>query len=300
MPTKLPFQALQVFIEVARLRGIRPAALALHITPGAVSRQVSVLEAHLGIALLERRAGQMARPTREGQRLLQQVQTPMDSVARSLNPAANARRARPVIINSPVTLAMHWLIPQVSRIEHSCPGLRLEIQTDDGPADPRLPVDLFIRRDPAELDPLPKQTFLDERSALVIAPRLLSGHEPSAAQLARWMRRWPRVSTRSRPDLWPTWCLHQGVDESQLAPPLMMDNTVLAIQAVMQGLGMGVLPLTFVSDALTARSLHLLPPAPVATGTYAFAVRPGRDSASVRALTAWLTSHCPPALRPTI
>ena len=196
MLSKIPFQALQVFIEVARLRGIRPAALALHITPGAVSRQVTSLEAHLGVALLERRAGQMARPTREGQRLLQRVQAPMDSVTQCLDPAATTRRSRPVIINTSVTLAMHWLIPQLSRIEQSCPGLRLEIQTDDGPADPRLPVDLFIRRDPAELVPLPTQSFLEERSALVIAPRLLSAGPRATAQLVRRMQRWPRVPTR--------------------------------------------------------------------------------------------------------
>lgn len=288
MPSDLPFQALRVFLEVVRHGGLRPAAEALHVTPGAVSRQVAALEAHLGCALLQRRAGRAPELTREGRRLLQRAQAPMDSLTQTLGAFTGPRPRRSVIVNTSVTLAMHWLIPQLPRIAQDCHGLQLEIQTDDGPADPRLPVDLFIRRDPAELHPLPALPFMDEHSAWVIAPRLWTPESPAAAPLPRLLRRWPRVAARSRPDLWPAWCHQQGIDEAKLPAPLWLDNTVLAIQAVMQGLGSAVLPLPFLGDMLKAHSLHRLPASTAPTGSYACAVRPGRDSARVRALIDWL------------
>lgn len=288
MPSDLPFQALRVFLEVVRMGGFRPAAELLHVTPGALSRQVAALEAHLGCVLLQRHAGRPPELTREGRRLLQRTQAPMDSLVHSLASFSGPRPRRSVIINTSVTLAMHWLIPQVPRIEQECNGLQLEIQTDDGPADSRLPVDLFIRRDPAELAPLASHPFMDEQAAWVIAPRLWSPGSGAPASLTRLLRRWPRVAARSRPDLWPAWCRHHGLDESTLPAPLWMDNTVLAIQAVLQGLGSGVLPLPFVGEMLKSHSLHRLPADAAPSGSYACAVRPGRDSARVRAVLDWL------------
>lgn len=284
----LPFQALHTFLSVARHQGIRPAAQALHLTPGAVSRQVAALEAHLGIPLLARRAGSMAQLTREGLDLVQRTQPAMDQVASCLNAPQTGPMQRPVVVNTSVTLAMHWLIPQLPHIQQTCQGLTLNIQTDNGPANPLLPVDVFIRRDPAELHPLPAHTFMAEHATLVTSPQWASTPRPSQAPLMHQLPRWPRVAARSRPDLWPVWCQHHGVQETDLSPPVWFDNTVLAIQAVLQGLGVGVLPLPFLAPMLKARSLLALPLEPVCTGHYAYALRPGRDTAHVRVLTDWL------------
>lgn len=288
MSSSLPFHALHVFIEVVRRQGIRPAAEALHVTPGAVSRQVAMLEAHLGVTLLERRAGSLARPTKDGLRLLQRVQAPMDGVVQALSMLGDGRRQRSIIVNTSVTLAMHWLIPQIPRLQQERPGLQLEVQTDDGAANAQLPVDVFIRREPDELHSLQTKVFLQEQAALVVGSKLWAPGLDKAKNPHKCLQRWRRVASKSRPDLWPVWCRHHGIDESKLRPPLEFDNTVLAIQAVLQGLGVGVLPLPFLGGMLAANSLHVLPFDPVLSGHYAYAVRPGRDSARVRVFTDWL------------
>ncbi len=284
----LPFQALHTFLSVAHHKGIRPAAQAMHLTPGAVSRQVAALEAHLGMPLLARRAGHMAQLTLEGLDLVQRIQPAMDQVVNGLSPSKNGRMQRPVVVNTSVTLAMHWLIPQLPRIQHVCQGLTLNIQTDNGPANPRLPVDVFIRRDPAELHPLPAHVFMPEWASLVTHPRW-TFPLTSNALLRQQLPGWPRVAARSRPDLWPAWCQLHAVKEADLLPPMWFDNTVLAIQAVLQGLGVSVLPLPFLTPMLESRSLLALPLESVCTGHYAYALRPGRDTAHVRVLTDWLS-----------
>ncbi|MCY1545969.1 hypothetical protein D9M68_819430 [compost metagenome] len=68
----------------------------------------------------------------------------------------------------------------------------------------------------------------------------------------------------------------------------------------MQGLGVGVLPLPFVADMLAAKILRQLPAPSVPTGSYAYAVRPGREAARVTAFTDWLrtTGHTAQTARP--
>ncbi|HBZ47777.1 MAG TPA: transcriptional regulator, partial [Stenotrophomonas sp.] len=46
-----PLNALRSFEATARLGGVARAAEALHVTHGAISRQLRLLEEHLGLAL---------------------------------------------------------------------------------------------------------------------------------------------------------------------------------------------------------------------------------------------------------
>lgn len=63
-----PLNALRAFEATARLGGVGRAAQDLHVTHGAVSRQLKLLEDHLGMALFQR-AGRGLRLTAAGTRL---------------------------------------------------------------------------------------------------------------------------------------------------------------------------------------------------------------------------------------
>ncbi|WP_313466276.1 LysR family transcriptional regulator, partial [Stenotrophomonas sp.] len=49
-----PLNGLRAFEATARLGGVGRAAQALHVTHGAVSRQLKLLEDHLGLPLFQR------------------------------------------------------------------------------------------------------------------------------------------------------------------------------------------------------------------------------------------------------
>ena len=63
-----PLPALRAFVEVGRRGGVKDAAAALGVTPGAVSQQVRALELRLGVVLLER-LHRGVRLSAEGERL---------------------------------------------------------------------------------------------------------------------------------------------------------------------------------------------------------------------------------------
>jgi LysR family glycine cleavage system transcriptional activator len=285
MSVRPPLNALYVFCVVAREGGFRQAAQALHLTPGAVSRQIRTLEERLGQVLFDRGTGNSATLTLAGRRLHDGVAARMADIVAALDTAGRPRRQASIVVDTSVTLAMHWLIPQLPAFRQRHPDIHVQVRTTDGPINPAAPVDVFLRRDAAELRGLPSRVFMAERSVLAAAPAFRSAR---ASRSLRWLAGVPRIGTRSRQDLWPGWTRAHGLDPELLAPTLEFDNTVLAIQAALQGLGVLVVPEAFIAAMLDSGGLKLMHAARVETGTYSFAVGRKRASARVDAFTDWL------------
>jgi len=77
---RLPLNALRAFTEAARENSFKAAAYRLGVTPGAVSRQVKQLEAHLGVVLFERYANGVY-VTDAGRMLAEDVQAGLSRIA---------------------------------------------------------------------------------------------------------------------------------------------------------------------------------------------------------------------------
>jgi LysR family glycine cleavage system transcriptional activator len=285
MTTRLPLNALHVFCTVVQAGGVRPAAEQLCVTPGAVSRQLQALEAQLGETLFDRLPGRVSL-TPAGQRLHQRAAAPLASLAELLaGGPQRAARMSLVRVDCGVTLAMHWLIPRLRGFAERHPKSEVQVRTTNGDIDVGSPADVFIRRETHELRELPSERFLAERALLVAAA---SHPVPSAATRRRGLARWPRIGARSRPDLWPTWAAARRLPAADWEPTLWFDNTVLAIQAAAQGLGLCVLPELFITGLLQTGTLRPVLPGRIDSGSYALAVGRGRDSARVRHFIEWL------------
>jgi LysR family transcriptional regulator, glycine cleavage system transcriptional activator len=285
MSTRLPLNALHVFCTVVQAGGVRPAAELLCVTPGAVSRQLQALESQLGETLFERLPGRVSL-TPAGQRLHQRAAAPLASLAELLaGGPKRAARASLVRVDCGVTLAMHWLIPRLRGFAEHHPRIEVQVRTTNGDIDANSPADVFIRRETHELRDLPSETFLAERALLVAS----ASHPALPAPAGRrGLARWPRIAARSRPDLWPTWATAQRLPVADWEPTLWFDNTVLAIQAAAQGLGLCVLPELFITDLLQTGTLRPVLPRRIDSGSYALAVGRGRDAARVRHFIDWL------------
>lgn len=284
MASRPPLNAVFVFCEAARCGSFKLAAQQLCVTPGAVSRQIQALEEHLGHALFER-SPQGVRITRKGQLLHERVAGKMASIQSEVERMRGGGRKGVLRVNAGVTIGMHWLIPRLASFTDAHPDTQVQLETSDGPIDLKSAVDVFIRRQPAELRGFAATAFLDEISVLVASPRLLAGKPALHAQALSRLR---HIGARSRPDLWPQWCAHQGLDEAEHRPSLEFDNSVLAIQATCEGLGVMVVPLQFIGGMLNSGLLTLIDGARVHTGAYSFVTRARRDSRRVSAFTDWL------------
>lgn len=287
MSSRPPLNSLHVFCVALREGGFRQAARHLCVTPGAVSRRIQVLEDQLGYPVFERGAGASCVPTPAGKQLYGRVADKLAAIVDAVEAGGSARQTS-VLVDTSVTLAMHWLIPQLRSFNARHPSIQVQVRTVDGDIDPAAPAHVFIRREPAELRGLPHETFMREHSVMVASPSLLPPGHPGDGLEPQRIAGLPRIGAKSRPDLWARWQDFQGLEAARLEPTLFFDNTVLAIQAAVQGLGLCIVPEIFVASLIDSGTLRRALPDRMETGSYSSCVGPGRDSLRVRAFMDWM------------
>lgn len=282
--------AIRIFVCVARHLSFQRAAGELCLTPGALSRQVRALEECLGQPLFERRHRAIVL-TATGRDYLARVAPALAEIEQA-GCALSALRGQAedqrqgLRLDATPTFAMHWLIPRLADFRRRYPQLEVQLRTSQGEVQRDSPVDLFIRRDPAHFGGLAGVAFMTEYSTLVCRPSP-DGRPPADAC---WMlQNTPLIRMRSRPDLWPKYFSRQKIRRSAQAADIEFDNTILAIQAALEGLGVGLFPVLFVEALLAGASLCELPGGQrFASGNYFLLRNPGRESPAVEQFAAWL------------
>jgi DNA-binding transcriptional LysR family regulator len=128
MRRKIPsHSALLAFEAAARHGSFARAAEELALTEGAVSRQISRLEAFLGVALFQR-IGNRVRLAPNGARYAQQVREVLNRLERdSLYLMGQPMEGASIDIAAIPTFASRWLIPRLKRFQHKHPHLTVHI-----------------------------------------------------------------------------------------------------------------------------------------------------------------------------
>lgn len=265
MPHQAPLNAIRVFAVAARLSSFKQAAEELFVTPGAVSRQIQALEAHLGVQLFERTFRAVAL-SQMGALYLSQIGPALAAIDQATQRLQEFTQRAVVRVESTPTFAMYWLIPRLAQFQARHPEIDLRLTTAQGALDRGKDIHLFIRRDPAQFGGLRGDRFMVEWSSLVCSPRLAARH---ALKTPAAVARAQLIYMRSRPDLWPKWFEENGIDASKAAHRIELDNTILAIQAAIEGLGVALIPRLFLDSLLDGGALVCLPKTrPLATGAY--------------------------------
>lgn len=136
---RLPLNALRAFSEAVRENSFKNAAYRLGVTPGAVSRQVKQLEAHLGVVLFERHANGVS-VTEAGRVLAEDVQVGLLRIANGVQHlTGRSEDAFRLLISAPPSFLQLWLLPRLSRFEAN--ERQIEISLD---ADARLTPPLWL------------------------------------------------------------------------------------------------------------------------------------------------------------
>jgi DNA-binding transcriptional LysR family regulator len=123
-----PLHALDVFTAAARFGTFSRAARELHVTQGAVSRQIQSLEDHLGLTLFIRHKTGL-RLTPEAAALLPVIEEAFGQVAKICE---SLRAAGQVLtLRMPPTLASRWFLPLLPVLRENMPDIDVRIATYD-------------------------------------------------------------------------------------------------------------------------------------------------------------------------
>jgi LysR family glycine cleavage system transcriptional activator len=122
-----PLTALRAFEAVGRL-GVAEAAAELNVTPAAISHQIRVLEAELGIVLFSRaKTGLIL--NKAGKAYLRDVAFGFDAIQEGTRRLTNPARTERLSIDSLTSFANDFIVPRLARLYRDNPKLELQLQT---------------------------------------------------------------------------------------------------------------------------------------------------------------------------
>jgi LysR family glycine cleavage system transcriptional activator len=288
MPRPVPLGALRVFEAAARCGSFKSAAAELSVTPGAVSRQIAALEAHLNARLFERRNREV-RLTHAGEAYIEEIRPALARIQAASEKFAKPGVRRVVRLDVTPTFALHWLIPRLPDFHARHPGIDVNLNTSMGPIKRTREFDWIVRRDPAHFQGLKGERFLTERSRLVASPAMTGTGRLKRFEDIEDLAEQRLIVIKARPDLWPSWFAAQGLASDRRANRLELDQTIFAIQAAMEGLGVAVLPEMFIAGLLKTGSLVCpMNEQPVTTGAYRLITLKAHASAPAATFRDWI------------
>ncbi|WP_432754299.1 LysR family transcriptional regulator [Pseudomonas sp. WMBT8] len=245
--TRMPsLLALRCFESAARLENFARAADELHLTPGAISRAVRLLEEDLGVDLFERR-GRRVFLTDAGRRLAKATSEGLGLMTQAVREIrTDARRARQLVLSCEPTLLMRWLIPRWSDFQTLHPGLDIHLVAGGGPFSFNQGIDLAIRRDDFPCPPgYHTETLFPEQVGPVCRPE--KADQWFGKNRKSLLPSAPLLQTASRPTAWHEWAYAK-----QLPVPEMemqsFEHFYFSIQAAVAGLGVAIGPWHLVRD----------------------------------------------------
>ncbi|WP_336346507.1 LysR substrate-binding domain-containing protein [Pseudomonas monsensis] len=287
-----PLAAFRFFNTAAQTQSFVKAAQQLHVTHGAVSRQVRLLEETIGVELFERR--NRAIFLNHAGRLLFNVTGPLfEQLEGAVYRLQQEVQNQVLVVSCEPTIAMKWLIPRLPDFHKACPHVQVQLLTAGGPIDfARSGANLAIRRDDFHWDATVHTVTICEEW---IGPVCIPAKAADGLQGACLLR------SKTRPLAWDNWLrlAEMGVPHSSRVD---YEHFYLCIQAALAGLGIGMASFLMVQDELASGQLSA-PFGFIQDGsTYCLlSPRPFESCANSMAFKTWLTqamSVCSPHIAP--
>lgn len=245
-----PLHLLRSFSAVVQFGNVSRAAEALHLTQGAVSKQVKELEAWVGVPLFERSRRRLAL-TAAGEHYEKTVRTLLAQLeAATLELITSDDGAGVLHLSSLPTFGAKWLIPRLPAFQQLHPQVTLQfVPYVEGYDFHRPDLDCSILWGEGHW-PGAQAHYLTGHDVALIAPR---------ATVADWSIAAPADVVRytllrhvTVPQAWERWRQTHGVAGLDPFAGPQFDQFQTMIRAVMAGMGLGLVPRCLVQDEIAA------------------------------------------------
>jgi LysR family glycine cleavage system transcriptional activator len=306
-----PLNALRAFEAAARHLSFKNAARELHVTPGAVSHQVKVLEENLGMPLF-RRLTRALELTPDGQALLPKVREGLLSLAEAVERVRSRGESRALTVIAPPNFAARWLVPRLARFTGQNPELDLHIASRPAMIDGRDDSDLVAVPDASEVAPIVMVRFgggrypgarVDEVFSAVYvpvcSPRLLRGahalRKPADLRHHTLLHDDTVIEEGARPS-WSAWLEAVGVKDVDASRGPHFSDASLSLEAALEGMGVALAMKPLVRNEIEAGRLAM--PfdisAPAAYSYYLVTPEGSPSGGTVAAFRKWLLEESAP------
>jgi DNA-binding transcriptional LysR family regulator len=266
---------LVAFALVAEKRNFTAAAEALRISPSAVSKMIRQLEARLGVTLLTRttRATSL---TEAGEKFLNQAGPALEAIASAINEAGNAadKPAGRLRLNVPQMVYPNFLKSAVASFIEKYPDVTVELFFENAATNIfERGFDAGIRlSDILAKDVVALKLFGPVRFVVAGSPAYLKHAGPPEHPKDLLSHHCICVGAGSR--IYDRWEFEsEGKEfEVQVKGPLIMNDTILATDAALEGLGLVYITEDAIMDKVENGQLEIVldPYAGISTGIYLY------------------------------
>ncbi|MEE9250235.1 MAG: transcriptional regulator GcvA [Alphaproteobacteria bacterium] len=239
MTRRLPSLAgLQAFEAVARHLSFTRAAQELNLTQTAVSHRIGRLEEQVGRRLFVRR-NRRVMLTRQAQEYLSSVRAAFDTLYDSTDRLLRDDECGVLTVSTLISFAAKWLVPRLAAFHAMHPDIDVRFLTSSAPVDFESDeVDIAIRYGDGAWPGLRSDLLLQERLFPVCSPKLLDG--PLPLRVPRDLAAHSLVSITTYVEDWAHWLSVAGIEGLTVRRELKFDLAFAAIEAIIDGAGVGM------------------------------------------------------------
>ncbi|MBS0512950.1 MAG: LysR family transcriptional regulator [Proteobacteria bacterium] len=250
---------LRVFLAAARHLSFTRAGEELHITTGAVSQQIKLLEDWLGQRLF-RRLPRRLELTDPGNRLLAAVDPAYASVDLAIGRLRGGALSGVVRVRTLPSFLATWLVPRLPRLMARYPQIELQVEAEDSTYSLRDgEFDLAIDLNDGTYPGFQSTVLLEEEIFPVCSPALLLGrpaldspdelhHYPLLHDMTAWRGSPPYAE-------WERYLRAIGAPQVDVRRGYMFNLNHITMQCAIAGMGLAIARRTLITDELDSGRL---------------------------------------------
>ena len=277
---------LMAFDAAARNGSFTAAAHELHLTQGAVSRQVSALEAQLNTSLFKR-IKKSIQLTEAGKSYQQEISQALKVIRDASLKAMSTPHGGIINLAILPTFGMRWLLPLFPEFLAKNPQVTVnftsKLSAFDFDNENLHAAVHFGKSDWQDAD----CTFLMKEEVVPVAsPSLLSGKDTIAMEDIRAM---PLLHLETRPNAWDQW-FEQNGQNFKVSKGMIFEQFAVVTQAAVASLGAALLPRFMIESELERGELKVLIDLPLKSDEGYYFVTPKNYTsyAPIVSLREWL------------
>lgn len=246
--------ALAAFEAAARHLSLTRAAVELNVTPGAVSKQVKMLEEEIGRPLFVRlhRALEL---TPEGEIVARSLRDGFERISDTLQQVSRRNALRSVSIGSTMAVAQLWLIPRLGGFWDANPDIVIDHMISDRTQDLHRPdLDLRIRYGDGSWPGEVSTRLFGDRIIAVASPAFQARHKVKSV---KEMATLPLLSVEGVDWSWTAWAefLHESGASHRRLNIRRFNSYVIALQAAQSGQGVALGWLSLIKPLIARKAL---------------------------------------------
>ena len=290
MTASVPLQALRTFVEVGQRGSIKAAAQTLHVTSGAISQQIRLLEERVGMALFTRER-QGLRLTQAGAGLHPPLLQAFAQIDQAMADLAATHGQQTLTISTVATFAASWLVPRLGGFKQAHPHIEIRVEATSALTDLRRDrVDIALRHGLGDYPGLESVRLMAPVLVPVASPQRVA---PGAIRSPADCLDYPLLHDSDRAD-WPLWLAASGVATDPRAQRgTAFEDDFLLIRAAESGQGLALVPQQYAQHEIaTGRLVQVLDkPWPAKFAYYAVTLPGAAARPEVRAFLDWIAGE---------